>query len=171
MALTLLASALAATISGSSAYTSLLERNCQDQTANAPTDYFVAACPGRDGLGVKYEGGDGRSWIGLFKKGESPADGPSYADLIAKGAKGAFANVHGRNLEWRYVNRKLVALIVRTSATALDENTSIENLVVLRVDPANLANACLVGVVDTKAEFPSNAAARAMADDLKRPCL
>jgi hypothetical protein len=58
-----------------SEYTSLdagckvLSRAADEHPLPPLPDRFQSICPGRDGMGVILEGGDGRSWIGLLPRG------------------------------------------------------------------------------------------------------
>ncbi len=160
-----------------SAYTSLENKDCQvldssEMNPNAEIDYFDSVCPGRDGYEVKLLGGDSRSWIGLLKKGEAYSDGAEFHAPLFRGTEGYFPNVQGTKLEWRYADGKLVAFILRMTAQDIEDyEKSNENLVVLRVDTSDLSKTCLVGSVNVAKVKKSNEAARAIADDLSKPCL
>jgi hypothetical protein len=117
-------------------------------------DSFKSICPGRDGMRVIFEGGDGRSWIGLLPPGAKYDQGTRlHANW------GGFPEVTGKRLEWRYDGGKLTALIVRV------KETEWSGLTVWRVDAANPDQACLIG------KTTSNEEAQAIADDLSRGCL
>lgn len=160
-----------------SAYTSLDDKECNLLTSSetdpeAQIDYFSSICPGRDGYQVKLLGGDIRSWIGLLKPGQAYDDGVDFYAPLMVGAEGHFPNVQGTKLEWRYADGKLVAFILRMTAQDIEEyEKSIENLVVLRVDTADLSKTCLLGSVNVAKVKNANEAARAMADDLSKPCV
>jgi hypothetical protein len=164
--------AQAANLTKFSEYTSLkdckiLWREGMDERLVPPLTDFESICPGRDGMQVILEGGDARSWIGLLPRSLKYDDGVRFPSQMLN--FGAFAIVVGTQLEWRYHGPQLVALIVRMAR--LDETSDpsrpkdIAGLIVLRVDITKLDQTCKIG------QTTSNEEARAIADDLDRPCL
>jgi hypothetical protein len=121
-------------------------------------DSFRSVCPGRDGMRVTLEGHDARSWIGLLPPRTKYDDGVQFRIWAG------FAGVSGTRLEWRYLDSKLVALIVRMTKTDPESGKESSNLVVLRVDTKNLYQSCIIG------ETKLNEEARAIADDSSKTC-
>ena len=175
LSLGLSAQAIAAPVA-TSAYTSLEDKDCNYITSSnddpdAEIDYFKSICPGRDGYLVKLAGGDIRSWVGLLAPGQKYDEANDFYGPLMEGSLGQFPNVQGSKLEWRYSDGKLVAFILRMIAQdPEDYEKSIETLVVVRVDTADLSKACLAGSVDVKKTPNANVAARAIADDLSKTC-
>ncbi len=169
------AQAVAAPVA-TSAYTSLEDKDCNllassEDDENAEIDYFKSICPGRDGYLVKLAGGDIRSWVGLLKPGQKYDDANDFYGPLMEGSMGQFPNVQGSKLEWRYSDGKLVAFILRmTAQDPEDYEKSIETLVVVRVNTADLSKACLAGSVDVSKVPNANTAARVIADDLSKTC-
>ncbi len=149
-----------------SAYTSLIERDCRvlrTYRTNPEVvlrDFFETICPGRNGFSVIFEGGDSRSNIGLLPRGAIYQDGVRFHANI-----GSFPSIEGKRLEWRYHGSKLVALIVRMVAGLEDDRSKFRGLVVFRVAPTKLDQSCAIG------KTTSNEEARGIADDLRKPCL
>jgi hypothetical protein len=123
-------------------------------------DSFQSICPGRDGMRVILEGGDGRSWFGLLPPGVKYDQGTRL-----NANWGGFPQVTGKRLEWRYHGPKLAGLIVREEWTEQSDLKNVSNLVIWRVDAAKLDEACFIG------QTTSNDEARAIADDLSKQCL
>jgi hypothetical protein len=132
--------------------------------ANEPLpDSFTSICPGRDGLRVILEGGDARTWITLVPPGAKNENG-----IRLYNSWGAFPQVTGKSLEWRYDGSKLVALIVRNDWTEQSDDGDSKNvsgLVIWRVDTTKLDKACAIG------RTTSNEEAQAIADDVRKLCL
>lgn len=164
-------------------YSSVADQDCvmmrsSETDPNAQIDYFEMQCPGVDGYQVMLEGGDARSWIGLIKPGQSYAQGVSFMAQFQSGAGGYFPNVMGERVEWAYVNGKLAALTVRSTAVNPDDETkTLDRLVVIRLNEADLAKSCWIGSVDLPspqdrvATAMAGQVARSLAADLSKPCL
>ena len=128
-------------------------------------DSFESICPGRDGIRVLLERGDARSWIVLVPRGTKNENG-----IRLYNNWGAFPEITGKRLEWRYHGSKLVALIVRSewteqSAADGDNSQNVSGLVIWRVDATKLDKTCAIG------RTTSNEEAQAIADDLGKRCL
>jgi hypothetical protein len=126
-------------------------------------DSFRSICPGRNGMRVILEGGDSRSWIGLLPRATKYDNGTRLHFGWAN-----FPEITGKQLEWRYHGRKLIALITRmtwTDRSSSGDARDVSSLIVWRVDPFKLDKNCAIG------KTTSNEQARAIADDLSKPCL
>lgn len=129
-------------------------------------------CPGHDGWSVVFTERDGASWIDLLSL-PSAAAISLYPQILA-GSGGVYPNIIGKSVEWRYVNRKLVALIVHTNAQdSIDPAKAHHRYVVIRLNDADMTKSCWIGSADRKALGARRAmgAARKIADNLTLPCL
>jgi hypothetical protein len=148
-----------------SEYTSL--SNCKmlinsEDDPEAPIDYFLSVCKGREGMDVVFAGGDSRSWIDLAPAG-TKFDHVEGWGLTMDQAQGQFPNIAGNKLEWRYNDGKLTGLIVRTTGQDPDSLNSRETLTVVRLDARDKTKGCVIGVVNAK-KPNANLKARMIAD-------
>ncbi len=150
-----------------SVYTSIEDADCKTikvATETDPIDFYTGECVGLDGYSVLVTGGDLRYSIEL-KVDEKTVE---LTHL------GAFHSPGSDKIEWRgpVKNGEVqpYALIFRLNIDdSFDQNdlpVGTDSLFVVRLDGAQ---SCVIGVVRQQSEM--NNKARAIADDIKLPCL
>jgi len=170
MILFLMLSAPTAFAASASRYTSVAPKDCRtiessELVKNPEIDYYTGHCPGFDGYTVVISGGDLRYSLGLIYRGRNL----NFTRI------GSFHEMGSTKIEWRGPVdsnggvRRFNSLIYRLSIQAFDDQPGPRNFTRLFVVRLNGTRSCLIGTVEPSATM--NAEARAIADDLSRPCL
>lgn len=150
-----------------SVYTSVDTKDCKtieggELDPDSEIDHYTGHCAGKDGYTVVVSGGDLRYALSLIIQGEEI----KFTNI------GAFHDMGSKKIEWRGNAdasgriSKFDALIYRLTIANPDGQSSKETLYVVRLDGKKT---CLIGEVQQAPNM--NAQARAIADDLARPCL
>lgn len=171
--LILISSVMWATISfaaSDSVYTSVAYADCKvikdsNLEPEPEIDYYTGHCAGKAGYTVVVSGGDIRYSISLIYQNNE----------INLTNIGAFHDVGSSKVEWRGPvgkNGKIKSynsLIYRLNITHYNEDDTMTNDDEMFVVRLNGAKSCLIGRVPLSQNM--NEQARAIADDLSKPCL
>ncbi len=155
--------ALPAAAQTRSVYTTLDPNVCETTAQDLDEGWTEQTCPGTAGYTLYLHEDDLRQDIDIVAPG-------GIISPLALGAfvSDAFSSV-GPRAEWRVLNRRPVALIVRLNASEDVDNPdrTVSRLAVARISPRE---SCLVAVVQPAADM--NAQARRLADRSARmPCI